>query len=36
MIKAFDAYKKFNGGELPLYVLMYRDGVGGPSMLDKV
>lgn len=35
MVEALDAYKKANNN-LPDYVFVYRDGLGGPTMQTKV
>ena len=35
MMEALQSYEKFNKG-LPDYIFIYRDGLGEPSMMQKV
>ena len=34
--EALQVYQKENNGTLPQIILMYRDGCGGPTLLEKV
>jgi hypothetical protein len=36
MREALQNYQTMNKGALPGYIFIYRDGVGGPSMYNKV
>ena len=36
MVNALKHYREKNGGKLPVQILIYRDGVGGPTMEPKV
>jgi predicted Zn-dependent protease with MMP-like domain len=35
-VKALGVYREKNNGRLPEQILIYRDGVGGPTMEPKI
>lgn len=36
MLQAIKNYQEYNKGNLPEQIIIYRDGVGGPTMEAKV
>lgn len=34
--EAIEYYQNYNKGSLPTQIIMYRDGMGGPTLIDKV